>query len=84
MALTADFLTGKLHSAQHSFFVMGSVASPCCRPSMLTFAEESMAQRFQTGFGGKVGSFNDALQYLKDDMTLHQAAGCPHCAESGI
>lgn len=83
MALTADFLTGKLHSAQHSFFVMGSVAVPCCRPSILTFEDEGMAQRFQTGFGGQLGRLGDAIEYLQHDMSLHDADGCPHCAAMG-
>ena len=80
MALTADYLTGRLHSAQHSYFVMGSVAVPCCKPSMLTFIDEEMARRFQMGFGGTIGRFSEALEYLDRDMSIHDAEGCPHCA----
>jgi hypothetical protein len=80
MALTADFLSGRLHSAQHSFFVMGSVAAPCCKPSMLTFADEEMAKRFQMGFGGTIGRLQQALTFLEKDMRLHGSDGCPHCA----
>lgn len=80
MALTSDFLSGRLHSAQHSYFVMGSVAAPCCKPSLLTFADEEMARRFQIGFGGTMGRFQDALDYLEKDMCLHESEGCPHCA----
>jgi DeoR family transcriptional regulator, copper-sensing transcriptional repressor len=80
MAMTTDFLSGRLHSAQHSFFVIGGVAAPCCKPSILTFADEEMARRFQTGFGGRVGRFADALNYLEQDMSLHETTGCPHCA----
>ncbi|MBE9485548.1 MAG: DeoR/GlpR transcriptional regulator [Desulfuromonadales bacterium] len=76
MALTADFLTGKLHSAQNSYFVMGGVAAPCCSPSMLSFEDEEMARRFQTGFGGKIGRLNDAISYLQEDMTLSAGEGC--------
>jgi hypothetical protein len=83
MALTSDYLTGKLHSAQHSYFVMGSVARPCCRPSMLTFEDQEMANRFRTGFGGKIGHLNDALKYLEEEMSLGQVDSCPHCAANG-
>jgi DeoR family transcriptional regulator, copper-sensing transcriptional repressor len=79
MALTADFLSGRLHSAQHSYFVMGGVAAYCCKPSILTFDNEEMAMRFQRGFDGKIGRFNDAMAFLKKDMSLHSPDGCPHC-----
>lgn len=81
MALTADYLTGKLHAAQNSYFLLGSVAAPCCSPSILTFEDEQMARRFQTGFGGTVGSLNDAIRFLREDMLLDpEKDGCPHCA----
>ncbi|WP_020676652.1 DeoR family transcriptional regulator [Geopsychrobacter electrodiphilus] len=82
MALTADYLTGKLHAAQNSFFLLGSVAAPCCHPSVLTFEDEQMARRFQTGFGGKVGRLNEAIMFLRETMMLNpEQDGCPHCAE---
>lgn len=81
MALTADYLTGRPHPVQGSFFVLGSAAVPCCRPSMLTFEDLAMAQRFQTGFGGTLGSLEDAISYLQEEMSLHrEGEGCPHCA----
>jgi DeoR family transcriptional regulator, copper-sensing transcriptional repressor len=80
MALTADFLSGKLHSAQHSYFNMGGVVDYCCKPAVLTFDNEEMALRFEKGFGGTTGRFNDALDYLKKDISMHSADGCPHCA----
>ncbi len=81
MALTADYLTGKLHAVQSSHFLLGSVAAPCCHPSILTFEDEQMARRFQTGFGGTLGSLNDAIRFLREQMTLNpEKDGCPHCA----
>ena len=81
MALTADYLTGRPHPAQNSVFLLGSVAVPCCKPSMLTFEDKDMAKRFQTGFGGTLGNLEDALNYLKEEMSLHSdEEGCPHCA----
>jgi hypothetical protein len=83
MALTADYLTGKLHAAQNSFFLLGSVAAPCCHPSVLTFEDEQMARRFQTGFGGKVGRLNESIMFLRESMMLNpDQDGCPHCAEA--
>lgn len=81
MALTADYLSGRLHAAQNSWFLLGSVAAPCCHPSILTFEDEQMARRFQTGFGGSVGRLNDAIDFLREAMTLDPTRdGCPHCA----
>jgi DeoR family transcriptional regulator, copper-sensing transcriptional repressor len=81
MALTADYLTGRPHPAQRSFFVLGSAAIPCCRPSMLTFEDVAMARRFQAGFGGVLGSLEEAIRFLQEEMSLHREGGdCPHCA----
>jgi hypothetical protein len=81
MAMATDFLTGRPHPAKQSWFVLGSVVVPCCHPSMLTFEDEAMARRFQTGFDGRIGRLNDALDYLRQEMSLHQDGGsCPHCA----
>jgi len=79
-ALTADFLSGRLHSAQHSYFVMDTVVAHCCKPSILTFDDKEMALRFQKGFGGVLGRFDDALAFLKKDMSMHPSSGCPHCS----
>ena len=80
MALATDFLNDRPHPAQQSWFVLGSIVVPCCRPSMLTFEDEEMARRFQRGFNGRVGRLEDALDYLRAEMSLHQEGeGCPHC-----
>ncbi len=80
-AQTADYLTGRPHPVSESFFVLGSAAVPCCQPSMLTFDSEEMARRFQTGFGGVLGGFEFAVNFLKNSMAPHdhQSSGCPHC-----
>lgn len=79
MALTADYLSGRQHSAQNSTFLMGSVASPCCHPSLLTFESREMAERFQAGFGGTLGTLNDAIAYLEHDLSIDHEK-CPKCA----
>jgi DeoR family transcriptional regulator, copper-sensing transcriptional repressor len=80
MAITADFLAGKPHPAQNSFFLLNSIISPCCQPSILTFENREMATRFQTGFGGVIGSMREALEFLRLELTLVKTGGlCPHC-----
>lgn len=81
MAMTADYLSGQPHPVQHSFFLLGSAASPCCHPSVLTFKSEEMARRFQTGFGGRLGRLEEAIRFLQEEMALHRDdPDCPHCA----
>lgn len=81
MALTADYLSGRQHPAQNSFFLMGSIAAPCCHPSILTFENREMAERFQTGFGGTLGNLNDATMFLQKEMSVGQGkSSCPHCS----
>lgn len=80
MALTADYLTGRQHPVHNSNFLLGSVAAPCCRPSILTFESEDMARRFQTGFGGRLGSLSDAIEFLQHELSLNHGSDCPHCA----
>ena len=68
-AMTADFISGRPHPAHRSFFLMGSVAAPCCNPSILTFENEEQARNFQHGFGGRIGSLKDAFDFLEEEMT---------------
>jgi hypothetical protein len=79
-AMTADFISGRPHPAHRSFYLMGSSAAPCCTPSILTFENEDQAKRFQAGFGGSVGSLQEALDFLECEMTMGGKKGCPHCA----
>lgn len=79
-AMTADFISGRPHPAHRSFYLMGSSAAPCCTPSILSFENEAQARKFQSGFGGNVGSLQEALDYLECEMTLGGKKDCPHCA----
>lgn len=80
MAMTSDYLTGRPHPVQRSHFLMGSVAAPCCQPSILTFDDREMAVRFQNGFGGTLGGYADALAFLQEEMAMARKPSCPHCA----
>jgi len=79
-AMTADFISGRPHPAHRSYYLMGSSAAPCCTPSILSFENEDQARRFQSGFGGSVGSLQEALDYLECEMTMGGKKDCPHCA----
>jgi hypothetical protein len=81
MALTADYLSGQMHTAHSSVFLYGSAAVPCCRPSILAFADDGNARRFQAGFGGTLGRLEDAINFLQDEMTFNpDGSSCPTCA----
>ncbi len=78
MAMTADYLFGHPHPVQNSYFILGSMVAPCCKPSMLTFECEEMAHRFQQGFGGVVGRFSAALDFFRRAMRVGNG-DCCHC-----
>jgi len=79
-AMTADYLFGHPHPVQNSYFILGSMVAPCCTPSMLTFECEDMARRFQLGFGGIIGRFNAALDFLRLAMRISGDGNvCCHC-----
>jgi len=81
MALTADYLSGQMHTAHSSVFLFGSAATPCCRPSILTFSDEENARRFQAGFGGKLGGLEDVIGYLQEEVAFNRGRShCPACA----
>ena len=83
-ARCVDYLSGRPLAAEVSIFLLGSAAAPCCHPSLLTFENEEMARRFQTGFGGSLGNFDDALVFLRQAMSRGGSeAGCPRCAGVG-
>lgn len=69
-ALASDFLYGRMVNARQATFLFGSAVDLCCTPSVLCFASESDAQRFQTGFGGQVFSLGQAIAELNQVMSL--------------
>ena len=61
----SDLLSGRMLPAEDAFFLVNSMASPCCRPSLLSFADEGEVTLFQTGFGGSIARLDDALEFLR-------------------
>lgn len=80
------------HAMCHDFFIQTTVSAPtawyvmdtsvhigCCQPQVLTFAWREQADQFVYGFGGKVYSFQQAMEVVFQKMN-----GCQteHCSQS--
>jgi hypothetical protein len=73
-ALASDFLYGRMVNARQATFLFGSSVDLCCAPSVLCFASEADAQRFQAGFGGQVFTLEQAVVELNRVMSLSGAS----------
>ncbi len=60
--MTADFFYGTMLNAAQAWYVLESGISPCCRPSVLSFASRENAERFAEAFGGHAADFSQARQ----------------------
>ena len=69
-ALASDFLYGRMVNARQAWYLFGSSVDLCCTPSVLCFASEPDAQRFQAGFGGQVLTLDQAIAELNRVMSL--------------
>ncbi len=65
-ALTVDFLYGRRVNVYRATFVIDSDVRVCCIPSVLCFAAEDDAFKFQNGFDGQVMDFTQVTQHLLD------------------
>ena len=63
-SMTMDFLHGHMISANQAIYLVGCDLNVCCVPTILTFGSRLEALRFQTGFGGKLASMDEAIQFL--------------------
>lgn len=70
-ALATDFLYGKIYNVSQVVYLLESQVQICCAPSLLCFASLEDANKFQTGFGGRVLSFEQALHALQAMMSLN-------------
>lgn len=61
-AVTTDFFYGTVISAAQAWYVLESLVSPCCSPSVLSFASKETAERFALAFNGKLADFTEARQ----------------------
>lgn len=63
-SMTMDFLHGHMISANQAIYLTGCDLNVCCVPTILTFGSRLEALRFQSGFGGKLASMEEAIQFL--------------------
>lgn len=64
LALTRDFIYGRMVNVMQAAYVIGSRVNLCCMPGVLSFATHDDAQSFARGFGGEVMSFDAARAAL--------------------
>jgi DNA-binding Lrp family transcriptional regulator len=60
-----DQISGRRLRGVEAVYLVNSLASPCCQPSLLSFADEVEAALFQAGFGGVVAHLEEALEFLR-------------------
>jgi hypothetical protein len=63
-ALTMDFLHNHMISANQAIYLIECNLNVCCVPSVLCFGTRLEGEKFQTGFGGRLGDMEKAIQYL--------------------
>jgi DeoR family transcriptional regulator, copper-sensing transcriptional repressor len=69
-ALAHDFIYGRMINARQATYLVNSDVHICCEPSVLCFASQDDARRFQSGFGGECCSMDEARSRVKALMTL--------------
>ncbi len=70
-ALTMDFLHDHVLSAGQAAYLVESELVTCCAPSVLTFASHQEAEKFRTGFGGRICSMQEAMDFLQQVTSGH-------------
>lgn len=72
-----DFLLDTTISAKLAYFLLDADFNlNCCQPQVLAFESEKHAQKFQTGFGGKLFSFEEAIEEINGRMNGRKSCGC--------
>jgi hypothetical protein len=51
-------------------YIAAPAITVCCTPTLLAFEDVEDAQRFQTGFGGRLLTLEEATAYLQAEMHL--------------
>jgi hypothetical protein len=64
LALTPDFIYGRMVNVMQGFYVVESRVHFCCVPSVLCFTCSEDAKSFQRGFGGEVVNFENLMSQL--------------------
>ncbi len=61
-ASTTDFLSREIIDAKSAYYLKGTEVGTCCEPHWLSFKTKSDAEKFSKGFGGRVLSYEQAIQ----------------------
>ncbi|UTE73114.1 DeoR family transcriptional regulator [Rossellomorea marisflavi] len=70
--LCRDFLTDATISAKTATFLIGAELNlNCCQPQVIAFGSLMHAEKFQTGFGGTLYTFEEAIHAISDTMQGH-------------
>ncbi len=69
-ALTSDFLSGRMINVRQGTYILQSSVNLCCEPSVLSFATENDALKFQKGFGGLLFNLDEAINQLNNWMEI--------------
>jgi biotin operon repressor len=69
--LVGDQITGKMVLAEDAYFLINSLVSPCCQPSLLSFVSKAEVTLFQAGFGGSIARLDEALEFLRVAESLN-------------
>ncbi len=72
IALTRDFLYGRMVNVIQAVYVLESRIELCCVPSVLCFANQTDARDFVRGFGGRMMGFDEVNSYLRQQHCHHR------------
>ena len=63
-----DLLSNRSFDAQKGFYVYKSTVITDMAPGFIAFVTRANAEKFQKGFGGKVVTYQEALEIWKEQM----------------
>lgn len=67
--LCRDYLKDTTISAKMAVFLLkADLQLNCCEPQVITFGNLTQAKQFQTGFGGELYFFEQAIEQMAEDM----------------
>jgi nitrous oxide reductase accessory protein NosL len=67
-ATATDLLSNRPFDVQKGFYVYKSTVITDMAPGFISFATRTNAEKFQKGFGGKVVTYQEALEIWKEQM----------------
>ena len=67
-AMATDLLSNRSFDAQKGFYVYKSTVITDMAPGFIAFVAKLNAEKFQKGFGGKVVTYQEALEIWKEQM----------------